>query len=106
MLDNMDSRVAIIAGAYGQDGYFLTEQLLREGWFVHAIARELTGNDLRSLPGDLNSRLQLHQIDLLKPQPLFDLIREIQPEELYNLAGQSSVSKSFLDPLYTWQTNT
>ena len=99
-------RVAIVAGAYGQDGYFLTEQLLREGWFVHAIARELTGNDFKSLPGDISSHLRLHQINLLKPQPLFDLIRETQPEELYNLAGQSSVSKSFLDPLYTWQTNT
>lgn len=99
-------RVAIVAGAHGQDGYFLTEQLLREGWFVHATARELSGSDFESLPGEVSSRLQLHQINLLKPQPLFDLIQQTQPEELYNLAGQSSVSKSFLDPLYTWQTNT
>src|ERR1700730_12369416 len=106
MVKAVQRRVAIVAGAYGQDGYFLTEQLLREGWFVHAIARELTGNDFKALPGDISSHLRLHQINLLKPQPLFDLIRETQPEELYNLSGQSSVSKSFLDPLYTWQTNT
>ena len=102
----MADRVAIVAGAQGQDGYFLTEQLLREGWFVHAITRELKGNDFAASFGDIRSRLQVHQIDLLKPQPFFDLIRQTQPEELYNLAGQSSVSKSFLDPLYTWQTNT
>lgn len=100
------SRVAIVAGAHGQDGHFLTEQLLREGWFVHAITRRLTGNNFEYLSADIRSRLQVHQINLLKPQPLFDLIRQTQPEELYNLAGQSSVSKSFLDPLYTWQTNT
>src|ERR1700682_3029384 len=106
MVMAVQSRVAIVAGAHGQDGYFLTEQLLRDGWFVHAITRRLTGNNFEYLSGEIRSRLQVHQIDLLRPQPLFDLIRQARPEELYNLAGQSSVSKSFLDPLYTWQTNT
>jgi GDPmannose 4,6-dehydratase len=106
MVMAVQSRVAIVAGAHGQDGYFLTEQLLREGWFVHAITRKLTGSNFEFLSADIRSRLQVHQIDLLRPQPLFDLIRQARPEELYNLAGQSSVSKSFLDPLYTWQTNT
>jgi GDPmannose 4,6-dehydratase len=106
MVNREQNRIAIVTGANGQDGYFLTERLLRDGWFVHATTRELPGPDFEYLSGDIRSHLQVHQIDLAKPQPLFDLIRQTQPEELYNLAGQSSVSKSFLDPLYTWQTNT
>lgn len=106
MVFDEQGRIAIVAGANGQDGYFLTERLLREGWFVHATTRELPGPDFECLSGDIRSRLQVHQIDLQEPRPLFDLIRQTQPEELYNLAGQSSVSKSFSDPLQAWQTNT
>jgi GDPmannose 4,6-dehydratase len=105
MVVNEQGRIAIVAGANGQDGYFLTERLLREGWFVHATTRELPGPDFADLSGDIESHLQVHQIDLVEPRPLFDLIRQAQPEELYNLAGQSSVSKSFSNPLHTWQTN-
>jgi GDPmannose 4,6-dehydratase len=97
--------VAIITGASGQDGYFLTERLLREGWVVHATTR--TPQALRSfdLPDAVKSRLHIHQIDLLNPDALDDLISRTRPDEFYNLAGQSSVSKSFADPLYTWRTN-
>ena len=47
---------------------------------------------------DAQSRLHVHQIDLLHPTALDDLISRTQPDEFYNLAGQSSVSKSFADP--------
>ena len=96
---------AIVMGASGQDGYFLTERLLRDGWLVHATSRQASIPDFEYLPADLRSRLQVHQIDLLSPQPVFDLIKEAQPGEFYNVARQSSVSQSFSDPLYTWQTN-
>lgn len=96
--------VAIITGASGQDGYFLTERLLREGWVVHATTR--TPEALLSLSRpEAQSRLHIHQIDLLHPNALDDLISQTQPNEFYNLAGQSSVSKSFADPMYTWRTN-
>ncbi len=98
-------KIAVVAGAGGQDGYFLTEGLIRDGWLVHATIRPGPIPNFEHLPGDLQSRLRVHQIDLLSPQPMFDLISAIQPDEFYNLAGQSSVSKSFSDPLYTWQTN-
>src|SRR6266481_6291494 len=98
-------QIAIVAGAGGQDGYFLTERLLRDGWFVHATIRPGPIPSFAHLSEDLQSRLRLHQIDLLRPQPIFDLISATQPDEFYNLAGQSSVSKSFSEPLYTWQTN-
>lgn len=105
MLPKTQSRVAVVAGAGGQDGFFLTERLLADGWFVHGTSRRASSGDFERLAGDAKARFSLHQIDLLKPQPMFDLIKRTQPDEFYNLAGQSSVSKSFSDPLYTWQTN-
>jgi GDPmannose 4,6-dehydratase len=98
-------QIAIVAGAGGQDGYFLTERLLRDGWLVHATIRPGPIPNFEHLSQDSQSRLRVHQIDLLSPQPMFDLISTVQPDEFYNLAGQSSVSKSFSEPLYTWQTN-
>jgi GDPmannose 4,6-dehydratase len=98
-------QIAVVAGAGGQDGYFLTERLLRDGWLVHATIRPGTIPDFEHWSRDLQSRLSVHQIDLLSPQPMFDLISTVRPDEFYNLAGQSSVSKSFSNPLYTWRTN-
>jgi GDPmannose 4,6-dehydratase len=96
---------ALVIGASGQDGYFLTRRLLTDGWRVHATSRPGSNPDFGSISAEEKSRLRVHHIDLLNPKPLFDLIAQTQPDEFYNLAGQSSVSKSFTDPLYTWQTN-
>lgn len=105
-MQQASTHVAMVTGAGGQDGYFLTERLLSDGWIVHAIYRQVSLADFDWLPDDSKARLHLHRIDLQKPQPLFDLIQQIHPREIYNLAGQSSVSESFSNPLYTWQTNT
>jgi len=96
---------AIITGASGQDGYFLTERLLAEGWTVHATVRRPF--DLKALAESTQAidRLRIHTVELLDPQNLLSLIKDVQPDEFYNLAGQSSVSQSFADPLYTWRTN-
>lgn len=99
------NQVAVVNGASGQDGFFLTKRLLSDGWFVHATTRRAGITDFESLPDDFKSRLELHQIDLLQPLQMLDLIERVQPVEIYNLAGQSSVSQSFSNPLYTWQTN-
>lgn len=92
-------------GASGQDGYFLTERLLNENWKVCAFARQ--PENLAPLTKTARSRrgLQVHSLDLLSPQPLFDLIAQELPTEIYNLAGQSSVALSFAEPLLTWRTN-
>jgi GDPmannose 4,6-dehydratase len=105
MMVKQHGQVAIVAGAGGQDGYFLTERLLADGWLVHATTRPGPVPSFGHLPAHLTARLHIHQIDLLSPAPMFDLISSLQPDEIYNLAGQSSVLKSFSDPLYTWQTN-
>jgi GDPmannose 4,6-dehydratase len=100
-----NSKIAIVTGAGGQDGYFLTKRLLVDGWLVHATVRRRDNFPLSDLAAQSNSRLRLHQIDLLQPQEVFELIVQTQPDEFYNLAGQSSVRASFSDPLYTWRTN-
>jgi GDPmannose 4,6-dehydratase len=96
---------AIVIGASGQDGYFLTERLLNEDWKVHALARQ--PGDLAPLARTVRSqrRLQAHSFDVMAPQTLFDLIAQEPPAEIYNLAGQSSVAISFAEPLLTWRTN-
>ena len=96
---------AIVIGAAGQDGYFLTEQLLAEGSIVHAVARNPADLQTPIDPERHSGNLQLHQVDLTAPQKLFDLIARELPEEIYNLAGQSSVVRSFADPLLSWRTN-
>lgn len=93
---------AIVIGASGQDGYFLTRSLLAERKVVHAmIRRPEARNELTSLSTTLN----VHEVDLAEPAKLVDLVAEAQPGEIYNLAGQSSVSKSFSEPRLTWETN-
>ena len=105
LLNNTSPGVVVITGAGGQDGYFLTGRLLNEGWTVHALTRRPEALRFDDLSAEANSRIHVHQIDLIERGPVFDLISSTQPDEVYNLAGQSSVSKSFSDPLYTWQTN-
>jgi GDPmannose 4,6-dehydratase len=108
MTSTTKSKIAIVTGAGGQDGFFLTQRLLAEGLTVHATTRRgdaLKSGLTESLSAEEKSRLVVHEIDLLEPQSLVALIAETQPDEFYNLAGQSSVSRSFSDPFYTWQTN-
>lgn len=102
---NTKNRTAIVTGAEGQDGYFLVERLAREGWTVHATARRPEALAFDHLSSEATARIHLQQIDLAEPQAIFDLIIRTQPDEFYNLAGQSSVRASFSDPLYTWRTN-
>ncbi len=99
------SGTAIVTGAGGQDGYFLTRKLLADGWVVHAAARRIDELHFDDLAPELTARIHIHQVDLRRPDPIFDLVANTQPEEFYNLAGQSSVRRSFSDPLDTWQTN-
>lgn len=99
------SGVAIVTGASGQDGFFLTKRLLSDGWTVHATSRDPGRLRFDPLTEAERSRLHTHQIDLVEPKAMFELIGRTQPNEFYNLGGQSSVSLSFTEPLYTWRTN-
>src|SRR5712671_5065174 len=96
---------AMVIGASGQDGYFLTERLLAEQCKVQAIVRRPEA--LAGLRGSEMGQklLEVHAAELAAPQALFDLIAHERPAEIYNLGGQSSVSSSFKEPLLTWLLN-
>src|SRR5437762_3540895 len=97
----MAEKIALITGITGQDGSYLTELLLRNGYVVHGIVRR-TSNLLRSRiehlrrdPKIYDKSLFLHYGDLSDTTALRRIFCEVQPSELYHLAGQSHVGLSF-----------
>lgn len=100
----MPEKTALITGITGQDGSYLTELLLQKGYAVHGIVRR-TSNLLRSRiehlrrdPKIYDESLFLHYGDLSDTTTLRRIFREVQPSELYHLAGQSHVGLSFEIP--------
>jgi GDPmannose 4,6-dehydratase len=92
----------VITGATGQDGFYLVRRLLADGWTVHAAVRDL---DAAEAVFGRHERLNTVRRDIRDPGPLGALVGDVRPEELYNLAGESSVSASFADPRATWESN-
>jgi GDPmannose 4,6-dehydratase len=107
----MTRKVALITGITGQDGSYLAELLLEKGYEVHGlIRRSSTFNTSRidhiyKDPHDLETKLFLHYGDLIDGVGLTNLVREINPTEVYNLAAQSHVQVSFAMPQYTAQVD-
>ena len=107
----MKSKVALITGVTGQDGSYLAELLLSKGYEVHGlIRRSSTFNTSRidhiyQDPHDPNPKLFLHYGDLIDGVGLTNLVREIKPDEVYNLGAQSHVQVSFTMPQYTGQVD-
>ena len=107
----MSRKVALITGVTGQDGSYLAEFLLAKGYEVHGlIRRSSTFNTSRidhiyQDPHDPNPKLFLHYGDLIDGVGLTNLIREIKPDEVYNLGAQSHVQVSFTMPQYTGQVD-
>jgi len=107
----MTSKVALITGVTGQDGSYLAEFLLSKGYEVHGlIRRSSTFNTARidhiyEDPHSPNPKLFLHYGDLTDGVGLTNLIRDIKPNEIYNLAAQSHVMVSFTMPQYTAQVD-
>jgi GDPmannose 4,6-dehydratase len=98
----VEARTAIVTGATGQDGYYLVQRLLADGWAVHAAVRDVDAAE--EMFGG-HERLVAVRRDIRDPGPLRALVGDVRPEELYNLAGESSVSASFADPQATWESN-
>ena len=98
---------ALITGITGQDGSYLAEFLLKKGYKVHGVKRRtsLLNTDridhLYQDPHVKNRRLVLHHGDLTDSSSLMRIIKEVQPDEIYNLAAQSHVAVSFEEPEYT-----
>mgnify|MGYP001159472612 CR=1 FL=1 len=100
-------KVALITGITGQDGSYLAEFLLNKGYIVHGIKRRSSSFNTERIdhlyqdPHIKNPKLFLHYGDLIDSTNLIRLIKEIQPDEIYNLAAQSHVAVSFETPEYT-----
>jgi GDPmannose 4,6-dehydratase len=107
----MSRKVAFITGITGQDGSYLAEFLLAKGYEVHGLIRRASTFNTSRIdhiyqdPHDPNPKLTLHYGDLTDGVGLTNLIREIQPTEIYNLAAQSHVMVSFTMPQYTAQVD-
>jgi GDPmannose 4,6-dehydratase len=101
---------ALIAGITGQDGSYLAELLLEKGYEVHGIIRRSSSintqriDHLYESPQSVHARLILHYGDLTDGSRLVSLIRDLRPDEVYNLAAQSHVRVSFDEPEFTGQT--
>ena len=97
---------ALITGITGQDGSYLTELLLEKGYEVHGVIRRQSSQNTERIDHILNDsvfagRVFLRYGDLTDSSNAHALIREIQPDEVYNLATQSHVAVSFEVPEYT-----
>ena len=98
---------ALITGITGQDGSYLAEFLLDKGYEVHGLVRRSSSFNTGRLdevyqdPHEGNRRLFLHHGDLSDGVSLVNLLRDINPDEVYNLAAQSHVRVSFDQPVFT-----
>ena len=101
------SKSALITGITGQDGSYLTELLLEKGYTVHGLVRRSSSfntgriDHLYEDPHDEGRSLVLHHADLGDGVALVNLLRDLRPDEVYNLGAQSHVRVSFDSPLYT-----
>jgi len=101
------SKKALITGITGQDGSYLAEFLLEKGYEVHGIKRRASSFNTQRIdhiyqdPHTPDPKLTLHYGDLSDASNLTRILREVRPDEVYNLAAQSHVAVSFEAPEYT-----
>jgi GDPmannose 4,6-dehydratase len=102
----LSKKSAFITGMAGQDGSYLAEYLLAQGYEVHGtVRRNSTPEHQVSRIDHLENRIHTYYADLTDPNSISRLVRDIQPHEFYNIAGQSHVRISFDIPNYTLQVN-
>ena len=93
---------ALITGITGQDGSYLAEFLLEKGYEVHGIVRRTSISNTARIDHLIrNNQIELHDGDLTDSSSIIKIIKEIEPDEIYNLAAQSHVGTSFEVAEYT-----
>jgi len=103
----MNKKIALIFGITGQDGSYLTEFLLKKNYIVHGVKRRSSSfntgriDHLYQDPHEKNRKLILHYGDITDAISVSSIIKNIKPDEIYNLAAQSHVAVSFEVPEYT-----
>ena len=103
-------KVALITGITGQDGSYLSEQLLEKGYDVHGMIRRSSSFNTSRIDYIYNNpiytnKFKLHYGDVTDSSNVNRLLEKIQPDEIYNLAAQSHVQVSFEIPEYTAQVD-
>ena len=107
----MKKKIALIFGITGQDGSYLAKYLISKNYLVHGVKRRssiINTKRIDDIYEDINiaKKLFLHYGDVCDSQSVFNLIKKIKPNEIYNLAAQSHVAVSFQLPDYTFVANT
>ena len=103
----MKKKIALIFGVTGQDGSYLSEFLIKKGYFVHGVKRRSSSFNTGRIdhiyqdPFEKKRNFFLHYGDITDAISVSTLIKKIKPNEIYNLAAQSHVSVSFEVPEYT-----
>ena len=101
----MANKTALIFGVSGQDGSYLARLLIQKGYRVCGTTRNSPNSNLENL-----SKLQIHQdveirtLNLNNQTNIQSILNTVQPDEVYNLTGPSSVAASFKHPEHTYQT--
>ena len=106
----MNKKKALITGITGQDGSYLAEFLLKKNYIVHGIKRKSSSYNTDRIDKIYENKKNknkffLHYGDLVDSGSILEIIKEIEPDEIYNLAAQSHVGVSFKIPNYTTQVN-
>jgi GDPmannose 4,6-dehydratase len=103
------NKVALITGITGQDGSYLAEQLIAKGYEVHGLLRRASTFNTARIESlyrspEMDQRIFLHYADSADALHLYHVIRDITPNEIYNLAALSHVAQSFDQPEYATET--
>ncbi len=91
---------ALITGITGQDGSYLADWLLEQGYEVHGMVRRSSTENFDRIH-HIRTRIHLHQADLLDQLSIISLIKNVEPTEVYNLAAMSFVPTSWVQPVLT-----
>ena len=103
----MKNDTAIIFGITGQDGAYLSQFLLKKGYTVFGVSRKLTiQNQIRLKELEILDKVKILDLEINNLDDIKKLIYEIIPDEIYNLAGVSSVGYSFINPVETFESIT
>lgn len=101
ILGDLNSKKALIIGITGQDGSYLAEFLLNKGYQVHGTTRNIEKQNLTYM----KKNYILHNAELANASSILDVIKQVQPDEIYNLGAQSQVQISYEQPEKTIMTN-
>src|SRR6202045_5428313 len=101
----MRKRKALITGISGQDGAYLAELLLREGYLVIGTSRDAQITSFRNLRRlGIEKKVWLESVALNDFRSVLKVLTKVEPDEIYHLAGQSSVALSFEQPVETQES--